>query len=191
MGGRRREQPSDTELVERCLKGDEGGWELLLARYRRMVFNIAYQFVGRVEEAEDLVQEIFLKLMSSLKKFDLGSNLPQWLSRVARNYCIDYYRRKRKEKEWMVKKGELMLRFAPSSPSQFSSFERREQILMLKKAIAELPEPIRICLTLREFEGYSYQEIAEELNIPLGTVKSRINRGRLELLKLFEREEGG
>ena len=91
----------------------------------------------------------------------------------------------------MVKKGELMLRFASSSPSQFSSFERREQILMLKKAIAELPEPIRICLTLREFEGYSYQEIAEELDIPLGTVKSRINRGRLELLKLFEREEGG
>jgi RNA polymerase sigma-70 factor (ECF subfamily) len=191
MGKKREKRPSDAELVRRCLKGEEKSWELLLVRYRRMMFHIAYQFVGRVGEAEDLVQEIFLKLTHSLEKFDIGSNLGKWLYRVARNYCIDYYRKKRKEREWMVGEGGLMVELASSLPSQFLSVKRKEQILMLKQAIGGLPEPIRVCLALREFEGLSYLEIARKLDIPLGTVKSRINRGRSELLKLFGEQGAG
>src|SRR3972149_2346238 len=91
--------PSDAELIERCLRKDNAAWELVVARFRRKVFHISYKFTGKHDEAEDLTQEIFLKVFRSLDKFNRDADFGTWLSSVARNYCIDRYRASKREKE--------------------------------------------------------------------------------------------
>ena len=94
--------PSDAELIERCLQKDNSAWELIVGRYKRKVFHIAYKFTGRHDDAEDLTQEIFLKLFKSLDKFNRDADFSTWLSSVARNFCIDHYRASKREKEVLV-----------------------------------------------------------------------------------------
>src|SRR4249920_3516534 len=94
--------PSDAELIERCLGKDNAAWELVVARYRRKVFHIAYKFTGKHDEAEDLQQEIFLKVFKSLDRFHRDADFSTWLSSVARNYCIDHYRASKREREVVV-----------------------------------------------------------------------------------------
>src|SRR4029450_456729 len=91
--------PSDGELIERCLRKDNAAWELIIARFRRKVFHIAYKFTGRHNDAEDLMQEIFLKVFKSLDKSNQEADFSTWLSSVARNYCIDHYRASKRERE--------------------------------------------------------------------------------------------
>jgi len=90
--------PSDAELIERCLRKDNTAWDPLVARYRRRIFHIAYKFAGKHDEAEDLTQEIFLKVFRSLDKFNQDADFSTWLSSVARNYCIDHYRARKRER---------------------------------------------------------------------------------------------
>jgi RNA polymerase sigma-70 factor (ECF subfamily) len=94
--------PPDAELIERCLRKDNAAWELIIARFRRKVFHISYKFTGRHNDAEDLTQEIFLKVFKSLDKFNQEADFSTWLSSVARNYCIDHYRASKREKEVVV-----------------------------------------------------------------------------------------
>ncbi len=94
--------PSDAELIERCLRKDNAAWELVVARFRHKVFHIAYKFTGKHDQAEDLMQEIFLKVFRSLDKFNRDADFGTWLSSVARNYCIDHYRASKREKEVVV-----------------------------------------------------------------------------------------
>ena len=94
--------PSDAELIERCLRKDNSAWDLAVARFRRKVFHIAYKFTGKHDEAEDLTQEIFLKVFKSLDKFHQDADFSTWLSSVARNYCIDRYRASKREREVVV-----------------------------------------------------------------------------------------
>ena len=98
------------QLIERCLAGDQQAWEAIVQQHRRRVFNVAYKFVGKHDEAEDLTQDIFLKLFKSLDTFDRRANFQTWLISVSRNLCIDHYRRVRKERETVdrdVDAGEL------------------------------------------------------------------------------------
>src|SRR5262249_9195981 len=94
--------PSDAELIERCLRSDNAAWEEIVSRFRRKVFHIAYKFTGKHDEAEDLTQEIFLKIVRSLDKFNRDADFSTWLGSVARNYCIDRYRASKREKEVLV-----------------------------------------------------------------------------------------
>ncbi|HEX9639531.1 MAG TPA: sigma-70 family RNA polymerase sigma factor [Acidobacteriota bacterium] len=175
--------PSDSVLVARCLEHEEEAWELIVRRYHRRLFNIAYQFVGRVEEAEDLTQEIFLKLYHSLDKFDRSASLVNWLVRVAKNHCVDYYRRKRREMASVIHDEELLTVVQSRGKSPLGQFESKENSKRLRDAMARLPEHLRLAVLLRDIQDLSYQEIAERLGIPEGTVKSRINRGRAELAR--------
>lgn len=184
-------QVGDAVLVERCLRRDDGAWEELLRRYRRRVFNIAYKFVGRFEEAEDLTQEIFFKIYRSLDRFDPAGNFQQWLIRISKNHSIDHYRRRRKDRERLLE-GSLHLELAQSTTrSPLRSLELSERARIFRAALDRLPPILRAALTLRELEGLSYQEIAADLGIPEGTVKSRINRARREMARLLERVRGG
>src|SRR6266849_7398459 len=90
-------------LIDRCLKGDDGAWEDIVGRYWRKVFNLAYKFVGRHDEAEDLTQDIFLKIFRALHTFDRRANFQTWLISISRNFCIDHYRSVRKEREVMAR----------------------------------------------------------------------------------------
>jgi RNA polymerase sigma-70 factor, ECF subfamily len=181
--------PSDAELIERALLRDNSAWEHIVARFRRRVFHIAYKFTGRHDEAEDLTQEIFLKLFKSLDKFNQDADFSTWLSSVARNYCIDRYRAGKREREVVV---EDLVAFdlAPaSSGNPYRALEDQDRRSLLRQGLEMLPDKLRQAVVLRDLQGLSYQEMADALRLPEGTVKSRINRGREELRHLLLRAQ--
>jgi RNA polymerase sigma-70 factor, ECF subfamily len=179
--------PIDT-LIERCLAGDQVAWEAIVRQHWRKVFNVAYKFVGKHEEAEDLAQDIFLKIFKSLSTFDRRANFQTWLISVSRNLCIDHYRSVRKERETMDRNqdaGDLMPVSREIGP--YSALEHEDQRALLRHALETLAPTLRSAVLLRDIREMSYQEIASHLGLPEGTVKSRINRGRLELARQIRR----
>jgi RNA polymerase sigma-70 factor (ECF subfamily) len=176
------------EVIERCLKGDQAAWELIVRAYRRKVFNVAYKFVGRHDQAEDLTQDVFLKLYKSLDTFDRRANFQTWLISVSRNLCIDHYRAVRKERE-TINRDVDPADFAPSAPEARADvqLEQRDRVALLRKALDKLAPTLRTAVMLRDIQELTYQEIADRLHLPEGTVKSRINRGRTELARQIQR----
>ena len=180
-------------LIQRCLSGDQAAWEAIVRQYRRKVFNTAYKFVGKHDEAEDLTQDIFLKIYKSLDTFDRRANFQTWLISVSRNLCIDHYRSVRKERE-TIDRGVDAADLSPASTEAgpVAQLEQRDRVTLLRQALAELPETLRTAVVMRDLQELSYHEIAEKLQLPEGTVKSRINRGRTELarqVRLLREEE--
>src|SRR4029453_2726346 len=180
---------TDTDvLIERCLGGDQEAWEEIVRRHWRKVFNLAYKFVGRHDEAEDLTQDIFLKIFRALHTFDRRADFQPWLISISRNLCIDHYRSVRKERETMardVDAADLMPASRERGPH--GELEQIDLRHLIKLALAELPEALRQAVVMRDLKEYSDQEMAAELGLPEGTVKSRINRGRLELARQLKR----
>jgi RNA polymerase sigma-70 factor, ECF subfamily len=171
-------------LIERCLGGDQDAWEQIVRQNWRKVFNVAYKFVGRHEEAEDLTQDIFLKIFRSLGTFDRRANFQTWLISVSRNLCIDYYRSVRKERETIdrqVTSDDVSPVSAEVGP--LAALEQRDLAALLRRALQTLPESLRVAVMMRDLQELSYQEIADRLALAEGTVKSRINRGRKELAR--------
>lgn len=185
----------DGELARRCTSGDEEAWRLLVGRFQKKVWNIAYQFTGRADEAEELTQDIFLHLLSALRTFDRDGSLPAWIQRVARNYAIDHYRRRRRERS-MVYSGEEADALVVTAPETSGAsdphraLEGKDLAGWLRTVIDRLPAELSQAVILRDLQEMSYEEMASSLEIPLGTVKSRINRGRLELARLLHRRRG-
>ena len=175
-------------VIQRCLAGDQDAWAQIVRQHWRKVFNIAYKFTGKHDEAEDLTQDVFLKIFKSLNTFDRRANFQTWLVSVSRNLCIDHYRSVRKERETIdrdVDAGELTP--ASTTKSPFAALEQRDRVELLKKALDQLPPTLRSAVLLRDIQELSYQEIADRLHLPEGTVKSRINRGRTELARQIRR----
>ena len=175
-------------VIQRCLAGDQDAWAQIVRQHWRKVFNIAYKFTGKHDEAEDLTQDVFLKIFKSLNTFDRRANFQTWLVSVSRNLCIDHYRSVRKERETIdrdVDAGELSPVSQTTSP--VAALEHRDRVQLLKKALDQLPPTLRSAVLLRDIQELSYQEIADRLSLPEGTVKSRINRGRTELARQIKR----
>jgi RNA polymerase sigma-70 factor (ECF subfamily) len=181
---------SDESLVERCRAGDERAWEALVRRHAGAVYRVARRTVRRTDEAEDLAQEIFLKVSQSLERYDRHRPFRPWLLQVARNHAIDNHR-----SHWRERKATIELDALPVAPgSRPATQEHRvltgERRHLIERGLAELPEPLRDAVVLRDLDGLDYDEIAQVLSVPLGTVKSRINRGRLQLAQaLADRRE--
>ena len=178
------ERNTEADLVQRCLEGDGAAWDALARTYWRRVFNIAYKFVARYEEAEDLTQEIFVKLFRALPTYDRRASFETWLTRLSRNLCIDHYRRRRRESETFtteIDPDAIQLDDLWSRPD--ATLEQRDEISMVRRALAKLPPTFREPVALRDIHELSYEEIASRLQLPEGTVKSRINRGRRELAR--------
>jgi RNA polymerase sigma-70 factor (ECF subfamily) len=170
-------------------------WEQIVRQHWRKVFNVAYKFVGSHEQAEDLTQDIFLKIFRSLETFDRRANFQTWLISVSRNLCIDHYRSVRKERQTIdrdVPAEDLSPVSATASP--LATLENRDLAALLRQALQTLPKSLRLAVLLRDIQELSYLEIAERLRLPEGTVKSRINRGRKEwarqILRLREEADG-
>jgi RNA polymerase sigma-70 factor (ECF subfamily) len=183
----------DQELLNRCLAGEDSAWEALLRAYTRKIYNLCYRFTGRVEEAEDVTQEVFIKVFQTLKSYDAAQgSFSTWLNRVARNHLVDHYRRTRKDRVTSSLEEELPAAEEKPSPQieptrQVESRERRE---ILQLALDKLSPDLREAVVLRDLHDLDYGEIAQVLGAPQGTVKSRINRGRLELGRVLKRMEG-
>ena len=180
--------PNTDELIERCLAGDQQAWDLIVRQHWRKVFNLAYKFVGRHDEAEDLAQDIFVKIFKALHTFDRRANFQTWLISISRNLCIDHYRSVRKERETMARDVDAS-QLSPVSRERgpHGQLEQLDLRLIIRRALAELPATLREAVVLRDLKEFSYQEIADQLGLPEGTVKSRINRGRLELARQLRR----
>ena len=161
---------------------------MLVDAYSKRVFNMAYQFSGSYEEAEDLTQDIFIKLYNSLTKYDFSKNFSAWLLTMSKNYLIDQYRRTKWEKKTRDDFNEFNLA-SPETESPEYSLAQEENKKLVWKGFNHLSADIRMAVILRDIQGKKYDEIAEILDIPLGTIKSRVNRGRLQLAKVLKEKK--
>ena len=187
-------------LVRECLAGDPHAWQKLVVSQHRRIYAICYRFTGSNSDAEDLTQEVFLKLYKNLASFDLQKGSFQtWLTTLARNLLVDHFRRTRLERatssldvgfDGEPDSPTLADRLADNRPSQMHHVAGMELKARVQGALQQLTPDLREAVILRDLEDMDYKEIAQVLRIPEGTVKSRINRGRAELARLLQRIEG-
>jgi len=183
----------DSSLVARCLRGDETAWEDLVRTNTRKVYALCYRFTGSGSEAQDLTQEVFLRVFKTVKSFrsDEGS-FATWLSRVTRNLLIDHYRRTRQDRVTDSIEEQLPMmeeEGAAASARPDHVLAGREASEILQATLQKLSPDLREAVILRDLQEMEYREIAQVLGIPEGTVKSRINRGRAELARLLRKQK--
>jgi RNA polymerase sigma-70 factor (ECF subfamily) len=194
---------ADTTLVERCLSGEDAAWEDLVRLHTRRVYGLCYRFTGREHTAEELTQEVFLRVFRALPTFRSNEgSFSTWLARLTRNLLIDHYRRTRNDRvtdsldaEMPGASEGLAATLAGDSPNFYQSaaprpdaaLAGREASELLQGALARLSPDLRETIILRDLQDLEYREIAGILSIPEGTVKSRLNRGRSELARLLNR----
>jgi RNA polymerase sigma-70 factor, ECF subfamily len=184
---------SEFSLVARCLRGDETAWEDLVRANTRKVYALCYRFTGSGSEAQDLTQEVFLRVFKTIRSFrsDEGS-FSTWLSRVTRNLLIDHYRRTRQDRVTDSIEEQLPMmeeEGAAASARPDHVLAGREASEILQQTLQKLSPDLREAVILRDLQELEYREIAQVLGIPEGTVKSRINRGRAELARLLRKQK--
>jgi RNA polymerase sigma-70 factor, ECF subfamily len=182
----------DAQIVERCLSGDETAWEDLVKQHTRRVYSICYRFVGNDTEAQDLTQDVFLRVFKSVKSFRAGEgSFTVWLTRLTRNLLIDHYRRSKQDRATDSIEDQLpMMEEKTAITSRTDSLlAGREASEALQGALKKLSPELRETVILRDLEELEYREIAQVLNVPEGTVKSRLNRGRAELARILRRQK--
>jgi RNA polymerase sigma-70 factor (ECF subfamily) len=187
-------QGSDAKIVQRCVDGDARAWEGFIRTYSGRLINMAYQYTGNYSVAEELTQEIFLRVYENLSRFQPESgSLNNWVLRVGRNLIIDYYRAHKKEKNIAGSEELEVLDFGKETGerNQFENLYLKEKAEFLYSGLSKLSPELEEAVILRDIQGFAYQEIASMLEIPEGTVKSRINRGRIELAKTLRQQAKG
>jgi RNA polymerase sigma-70 factor (ECF subfamily) len=184
---------ADAVIIEQARKGDPVAWEKLVVRHTKRVYNLCYRFLGRTDQAEDLTQEVFIKVFRNINSYNAETGqFATWLMSVGRNLLIDHYRHTKDERVTVSANEEdedfsVLDTVAASEPSPQAQLEREEQAALLRKALGRLPPQLKEAVILRDLEELSYEEIGTMLKVPEGTVKSRINRGRLELSKYLQK----
>ena len=192
-------QEALAKLVRQCMAGDSQSWQQLVASQHRRIYAICYRFTGSGTDAEDLTQEVFLKLYKNLSSFDTQKGSFQtWITTLARNLLVDHFRRTRLERASDSldatfdgeEDGPTMAdRLADPRPSQEHHVAGLELKVRVQHALKQLSPELREAVILRDLEDMDYKEISQVLRIPEGTVKSRISRGRGELARLLQRIE--
>jgi len=187
-----------SHIVRRCMDGDSGAWAELVRTHHRRVYGLCYRFTGNPADAEDLTQDVFLKVYSNLSSFDTGrGSLQVWITTMTRNLLVDNFRRTRNQRAtgslddgWETTEELRPIdRLTASGPSPHESAAQKELAKMVQNALARVSVELREAVILRDLQDLDYKEIAQVLGIPEGTVKSRISRGRAELARLLERNK--
>jgi RNA polymerase sigma-70 factor (ECF subfamily) len=184
-------------LVRRCISGDAAAWEEIVQRYNRRIYNICYRFAGSADDAQDLTQEVFIKMYRTLNSYDVDRGaFMTWITTVTRNLLVDHFRKTKQDRltdsldttssdhEDVMPLGEQIPDRGPAPDSKVQSREARE---VVHAALQKLSPELREAVILRDLQDMDYREIATVLKVPEGTVKSRINRGRAELARLLQR----
>src|SRR5271155_3251195 len=182
----------DFTLVSRCLRGDEPAWEDLVRLHTRRVYGLCFRFTGSGSEAQDLTQEVFLRVYRTLKTFRAAEgSFGTWLARLTRNLLIDHYRRTRQERvtDSIEEQLPMLEETVAHAARPDGLVAGREASEILQAALQKLSPELREAVILRDLQEMEYREIAEVLHIPEGTVKSRLNRGRGELARVLRRQK--
>ena len=181
----------DIQIIERCMNGEEAAWEDLVKVHTRRVYGICYRFTGSDTEAQDLTQEVFLRVFRSLQSFRAGEGtFTVWLGRLTRNLLIDHYRRTKSDRATDSIETQLpMLEETAATARADRLLAGREASEALQAALQKLSPELRETVILRDLEELEYREIADVLNVPEGTVKSRLNRGRAELARILRKQK--
>ena len=185
------------QLIRRCIAGDAGAWEELVQQYHRRIYNLCFRFAGSVGDAQDLTQEVFIKMYRTLKTYDVERGaFITWVTALTRNLLVDHFRRTKQER--------LTDSLDAAPPERDDAMPLSEQIQdgrpapdaraqsqqlgdAVHRALGKLSPDLREAVILRDLQDMDYKQIATVLKVPEGTVKSRINRGRAELARLLER----
>ena len=185
------------QLVRRCVAGDAAAWEEIVQVYHRRIYNICYRFAGSADDAQDLTQEVFIKMYRTLKTYDVERGaFMTWVTTITRNLLVDHFRKTKQDRltdSMDVPTSEhedaapLTERIADTGISPDASVQSRETSETVHRALQKLSPELREAVILRDLQDMDYREIATVLKVPEGTVKSRINRGRAELARLLQR----
>ncbi|MGD0347271.1 MAG: sigma-70 family RNA polymerase sigma factor [Terracidiphilus sp.] len=187
-----------TQIVRRSMNGDSGAWAEMVRSHQKRVYGLCYRFTGNAADAEDLTQDVFLKIYMNLGSFDATrGSLPVWITTMTRNLLVDNFRRTRNlratgslDEGWdQTEELRPIDRLADAGPSPHESAARNELKKMVQKALLKVSVELREAVILRDLQDLDYKEIAQVLGIPEGTVKSRISRGRAELARFLERSK--
>jgi RNA polymerase sigma-70 factor (ECF subfamily) len=182
-------------LVERCRQGQDEAWRELVDRFGQKIYSVAYHFTLKREDAEELAQEIFLKIFENLERYDGSYPLVAWIVSVSRNLCIDRYRRRKRENSFRFISDDSVGPLLKAADDPAAETLQRERAKLLFSALAEIPEDLAEILVLRDLDGLAYEEIGKALALPDGTVKSRLFRARSEVARRIrerhERRSGG
>ena len=187
-----------SQIVRHCMDGDSSAWAELVRTHHRRVYGLCYRFTGNPADAEDLTQDVFLKVYSNLASFDTGrGSLQVWIATMTRNLLVDNFRRTRNQRAtsslddgWENAEDlKPVDRLTSAGPSPHESAAKKELAKMVQDALARVSVELREAVILRDLQDLDYKEIAQVLGIPEGTVKSRISRGRAELARLLERNK--
>lgn len=191
------EQAQSLALVRRCLAGEAPAWEEIVRLHNRRVYNLCYRFTGSMEDAEDLAQEVFIKVYRTLQSYDLEKGgFATWLTTLTRNLLVDHYRASKQQRmtdplesgtEEEHEGPSLAEKLADTRPSPEARMRQQDTQKQVQQALDKLSPELREAVVLRDLQDMDYREIAQVLRVPEGTVKSRINRGRTELGRLLER----
>ena len=184
-------------LVRRCIAGDAVAWEEIVQRYNRRIYNICYRFAGSAEDAQDLTQEVFIKMYRTLSSYDAGrAAFMTWLTTITRNLLVDHFRKTKQERmteslDAASSEHEDAMPLSDKIPDKAAPPDARIQTRQagekVHEALQKLSPELREAVILRDLQDMDYREIAAVLKVPEGTVKSRINRGRAELARLLQR----
>jgi RNA polymerase sigma-70 factor, ECF subfamily len=196
-----KEREDGALLAERCRKGDAAAWGELVQTQHRRIYALCFRFTGNAADAQDLTQDVFIKVHRNLASFDTTKGSFQtWLTTLARNLLVDHFRRSRQDRatdsidaNWEQAGDEmpaLSTRLEDAGPSPHSTAVSRQTAAIVQQALTKLSPELREAVILRDLQDMDYKEIAQVLNVPEGTVKSRISRGRAELARLLERIKG-
>jgi RNA polymerase sigma-70 factor (ECF subfamily) len=171
----------DLLLARLAAAGRADAWERLLALYSERIYNLAFHFAGAAADAEDLTQEIFLRLYQNLRLYRGDVPLAAWALRLSRNLCIDHYRRGRRERRAGAVSESVLANLPADGDDPQAEAQRRQQLRTVYRALEAMPEDLAEVVLLRDLQGWSQEETAAWLEVPVGTVKSRLHRARLEL----------
>lgn len=184
----------EARLIKRAQNGDSKAFEILIEAHFKNIYNIAYRIAGNPDDALDMTQEVMIKLFRNINSFGGNSKFSTWVYRVATNTCLDELKKLRRHSTYSINSeintgdGKFLYEVEDTSPTPDLEVERGELADMVAKAITALNPEHRAIITLRDIQEFSYEEIANILNLSEGTVKSRISRARMQLKKILERD---
>jgi RNA polymerase sigma-70 factor, ECF subfamily len=187
--------PEDSVLIERSQRGDKNAFDSLIRKHEKRAYQYAFRLTSNPEEAGDVVADAFVRVYSALGNFKGNSAFTTWLYRILTNCFLDMRKKERSrpttslEAALQTEDGDVERQVEDSGPTPHLQAERRERERAVESAVDNLPEYQKAMITMYHAEMLSYEEIAEALDLPIGTVKSRLNRARLSLRELLQKDE--